>query len=619
MQGIFKQQLLETVREIRSNRCDSNQLLFMDQDASRGASDNSSGVLATQLASLDEDYEMLAIIQSRSRQSPEFAAYVEEQMAANRARRNRLVPFYRLPDDIYFTILETLRDAPSFRMKDALTVSQVSKLWREFALSLPRLWTLIDNESVSTRSIPSFISRSKGAFLEISYNHTQVRRHARSTYPYCEPEPEFREFITPTLPHIARCRTLSILDVPMDVFLPRFLAPAPELKTLVLSGYSSRALDLERDACSLFSGSVPRLRSMTLRGVYLPLNPALYGGITRLYVSDTPFPTVQIILRILELTELLEEFMLESPQFPSNTLSVSDSRHSIHLPHLRSISLKKMAHSTIRCITTSIHALKSLSYLEVIPDGNNVHVDHADADLTRILTSTAQPDPGASILSRIGYLYVIGFARDSAGLAVTGHIGSPREQHVLKLEVRTRLWYKELFRSIGDLHPFPSLRALSLHNLSDHKLDIPSFVYVLRKLAQIEQLTLDSCSLPFIEAITIDPHNSVLPHLKLLRIRNSVIAERTLISLVHSRTALTEDPAYARITRLQTLILLRCEVDVCIVVKLMGFMDDVRWDGSHHALCESCQNGTICPVERKKMAVAHATSHHYLLGMASNV
>ncbi|TFK62465.1 hypothetical protein BDN72DRAFT_848661 [Pluteus cervinus] len=224
----------------------------------------------------------------------------------------------RLPPEILSLIfLEVLR--ASRASVAILTVSWVSRTWRNIALSTPELWAWID--TVDMEAIQTFMTRAKSRPLSITLHGVQY---------------ENRLPITTVLKslHNIRHLDLSVEDYENWARMGEFVGmtrPAPALETLHLTGFILPE--------PLFSGSLPSLRDLRFESVddewtSIPDCPQL-----RLLCMTRP----ETLLRIPEFLERLPTFpMLEQLELDAvfhEASGVGVLTNPIELPNLKYLIL----------------------------------------------------------------------------------------------------------------------------------------------------------------------------------------------------------------------------------------------------------------------------------------
>ncbi|TFK67430.1 hypothetical protein BDN72DRAFT_96930 [Pluteus cervinus] len=146
-----------------------------------------------------------------------------------------------------------------------VTVSQVCRLWREAALSLPKLWSVIKGDQPSGRfcypdAIKTYLTRSQTHLLDIYWDE---RYHD---------DDGFQIF----LPHVSRCRSLFVNFVGIDeaVQLNDWLIDAPNLRMVSICYAYDRISNSRPDinipqSLVLQAGQPPFALSPLLKSIHL--------------------------------------------------------------------------------------------------------------------------------------------------------------------------------------------------------------------------------------------------------------------------------------------------------------------------------------------------------------
>lgn len=219
-------------------------------------------------------------------------------------------PISSLPDELLGSIFELFRTEP-IRGKDEghkawwTSIMLVCRLWRDVLLNTPLLWTGILFHRIDL--VELMLQRSKTAPISIyhdfSLNYMRSAGHEEAVRDVLEH-------------HIHHAREVDLSAPTLTFFdITKILRkPAPELTDLRLicvggfgSGY--KECSITRD---LLAESAPRLRSISLRGICIPLDSALISPkLCHLSLNDIlrqqSFPAEQLVhlLRDLPLLETL--------------------------------------------------------------------------------------------------------------------------------------------------------------------------------------------------------------------------------------------------------------------------------------------------------------------------
>lgn len=152
-----------------------------------------------------------------------------------RTSQNQYRSIYRLPNEVLAEIFFEVRD--SLSDNTWMRVMSVCRLWRDIAISVPRLWSTIEldldmaNEEVLLGGLELVLHRSKQAPLDVTV----------STRGQTLPVDKIRRLNT-LAKHVHRFRYVRIRTIhkeSLDRISAAFAAPAPQLKTLRLGRFGS--------------------------------------------------------------------------------------------------------------------------------------------------------------------------------------------------------------------------------------------------------------------------------------------------------------------------------------------------------------------------------------------
>ena len=152
-----------------------------------------------------------------------------------RTSQNKYRPIFRLPNEVLAEIFFEVRDSSNDNAW--MRVISVCRLWRDVAISVPRLWSTIEldldmpNEEALLEGLKLVLQRSKQAPLEVTV----------STKVPVLPAHKIRRLDT-LAEHVRRFRYVRIRTIhreSLDQISASFSAPAPQLKTLRLGRFGS--------------------------------------------------------------------------------------------------------------------------------------------------------------------------------------------------------------------------------------------------------------------------------------------------------------------------------------------------------------------------------------------
>lgn len=236
-----------------------------------------------------------------------------------------------LPFDIFHTIFVHAHatNPPGLAQeRDVLSISQVSRLWRTYALVTPRLWSSVEFRGASLSHEATWIERSQNVMLEVT-----IRSLAPTLLPHA------REILRP---HGHRIRSLDLWLAPGDTLNVLFHTPepisTPRLQQLAISSEYHRPV-----RCTL--PFFPQLAHLRLGGFKCDAYIRQYRALRRLTLIDTPInyphesaPT--LILSVLESFPELEDLAIPpvGPRRSSAPLGSYHLEHPLTHPTLKSLS-----------------------------------------------------------------------------------------------------------------------------------------------------------------------------------------------------------------------------------------------------------------------------------------
>ena len=245
-------------------------------------------------------------------------------------RQNTVAAINKLPIEILAHIfkLASTAEADAQPAQCIIVLSLVCNHWRQTALGFPALWTIIHLREGAIHDFQLAtlcLERSKDASLNIIIS-TLFRGEQISNF---------------FLPYSSRIESVSIF-IPFKCSsydVPRFLLStcgflAPRLKSLRLctamwGSYHSPVLP------PVFGGDISRVTHLQVES-FSPYPGHTFGCLTHLALSSQSQyekrPSMTEFLDFIAANPLLEELLLDDA---GPSIHTSDSRHPIHLPHLR--------------------------------------------------------------------------------------------------------------------------------------------------------------------------------------------------------------------------------------------------------------------------------------------
>ncbi|KAA1475773.1 hypothetical protein DENSPDRAFT_842624 [Dentipellis sp. KUC8613] len=160
-------------------------------------------------------------------------------------------------------------------------IMHVCRLWREVALSLTRLWTIVD--FVCPQWTSTFLKHAKGLPITVVVDYSKLDMCAR------------QHSLRQLFEHVDKIHTLSVdLHEPWDLQVDAELSekmnnPAPNLQSLTLMAGRLSPLPGVELPFGLFSGLLPNLRRLHLKGsafVRILLNSTYLPNLCALEIDD---------------------------------------------------------------------------------------------------------------------------------------------------------------------------------------------------------------------------------------------------------------------------------------------------------------------------------------------
>ncbi|KDQ20097.1 hypothetical protein BOTBODRAFT_27515 [Botryobasidium botryosum FD-172 SS1] len=448
--------------------------------------------------------------------------------------RTLFSPIRRLPNEIIsiiFLLVETeIRLAPgeaTLRPRFLRDLLSVSRSWRSIAQSTPGLWTRVSIPR------PSFVrvclENSVRAPLDIVYT---AREGARPG--------QVGTSLGLVSAHLDRWKTCRLERVQDGELIKYLSAPAPILEVLHIECTSQGRADTVTGSSSsfdrLFDGQTPRLRELTLKQTFVPLTHPIYSGLTKLRLSHIVFTkseSIQLLLRALAASPLLEELHLENLQFlfssaEAQAHDVSASR--AELPHLVLVNVNQ-AHAQWALAHLLAHIVPSPAVRLVMSATLN---DGSD-DMRSVLPEWS-PSPSAT--SNLAHVRELGLHSNRMNSRFV-LIGEPsRSTPSFHIKLQAQKLAGRIIPHLGHVFPMRHLESVifSSFDLSTSALaDVTDF---LARHPHIREISLYDCDAKFIELLTVTPERRMCPLLQKLSIERCHTSDAGLRRLVESRTGL---------------------------------------------------------------------------------
>ncbi|KAF5338936.1 hypothetical protein D9611_008705 [Ephemerocybe angulata] len=303
-----------------------------------------------------------------------------------------------------------------------VTISHVSRAWRQIALRTPTLWRRI-SLSPKERMWKERIRRARACSLDIQLLPIKTRSRGEPKHADLDPY-SIQWHMHIVLPYINRWRSLEIVFPEFVPYLwkaalsrccSRSGAQAPLIEDLKLLHRANE----DPEAFTLFSGSAPRLRKATLNGIRLNWLPSLFAGLTYLDYTHHGFTAghqaVHDVVDMLKVSSQLVDLRITFPRKPVVCLPCRQDAvcTQVCLPRLQTLQLRvegkdipfELARIATLLITPSLRSLrlidqgrsynsfaslKQFFYIYALPPSlNTVRIEHGWYD-PRMVTPIAQ-------------------------------------------------------------------------------------------------------------------------------------------------------------------------------------------------------------------------------------
>lgn len=278
----------------------------------------------------DEHIELLehafAILQAR----------MLRPIARSKRRRNTLLTISRLPVELFVEIAAyALRDSArgSYYPKDILALMLVCSQWHGIIENTPALWSHL-NAHLPLKYNSAAMRKSRSAHLSFY----QLLDHTpRDNEPYAT-------FLKLLLPEVCRWSSVTISPQMLDKQDLSYLCQtAPRIASFSMNLSLLGRKQCLRQPLDLFGGCAPRLRTLALVAVPIPLTSPILTRLTSLSLKFSPYnrPSTLDLLQILDQCPGLAELSLSDRDSPSDLpLACGQASRNIQLPHLFKLTLE---------------------------------------------------------------------------------------------------------------------------------------------------------------------------------------------------------------------------------------------------------------------------------------
>ncbi|KDQ08305.1 hypothetical protein BOTBODRAFT_191810 [Botryobasidium botryosum FD-172 SS1] len=483
-------------------------------------------------------------------------SYTDKLLSATRNHRNHSTAIYGLPNELVSVIFEFAKSTasdPEERASDRtpINLSQVSRRWRDIALTMPALWTTVDAAGAH-RDL--FIERSKPRLLDIvlpDYVSNSIDDDCIAA----------RLALEAFIPHLERWGRLSLKHIKLETLN---LPPAPNLHSLYIY-HSSLPLHSYISLVPIhipFTRRPPSLRRLSLIGRSLPITSSMLVDLEELCFHKTVHQSGAELLGILAACPRLRRFRADRLDFADPFDRVARSNpECIALLHLNTMELIGISDDTIRGILSSI----------TVPSALALGIE-TNKTLGRLLPPAAIIEKCLPNLLSVRTLCLEARMDDSEVWFTGKSFGDDNILLKIIFYPSDSLTLPEIIESIasefGQHMPGLPLHTLSLLQIHDHYLSCVAFVALISNLSTLAVLSLDECNAPsFLVVLILTPTTQLCPSLQSLRLRQSCIHKNTLIEVANSRR-----------DRLLRIDITRCNgIDGDLVLELKRVPVEIHW------------------------------------------
>lgn len=453
----------------------------------------------------------------------------------NRFHRNCLHPLHRLPNEALAIIFEIagccdLNSSQPLTRRAPLNISKVSRLWRAIALATPRLWTQFD--PLNAAIAPLFLARSKSALLDIEVACPEWRRMGEygttAVAIYIRHITRIPQFMRPLRPQMHRWRSVLLVgpELKRSELEACLNAPAPMLQSFCasISSHCFYVGPVSNEARTptdpIFAGHTPRLRSLTLEGICLPLTYSIFTGLTYLHLESLRYhrSRPEQFISNLAACPQLESLKLKNVYFTGTPAPAIPST-PVHVPHLWEMEFEDLHEDFLHRLLASIHVPPTLAF--------EISMTIIEPEKLPRNSTTMDNLQNVALASELE----ISIIDDSGICFITGNTEEQEQSFEFKVNnegLRPFLPY------LAMCLPLKNLQELTLRELGS-LLTPDAFNEVLRYLPSITKLWMFGCDAEMMEMLIITGDANPCPLLESLALDGSDITDTTLIAIVESR------------------------------------------------------------------------------------
>ncbi|TFK60729.1 hypothetical protein BDN72DRAFT_850282 [Pluteus cervinus] len=284
-----------------------------------------------------------------------------ERLCLLKSERNSLSNTYTLPPEILAEIFTIVQEECGYSNSEPrrgmfvqctwLSMTCVSRHWRQVAIECPQLWCDIRVGTLPPPTIQMFLARSGGRNLYVSVDPAPRRQAGRQWIEYADlfAQTSRIERLNVSLEKKTFFRTLSRV----------FFAQVPNLRSFSISGSGDIVVSDD-----IFQATVPHLHSLSLYQCQFTVNsPLLTSNLTTLIVSYCRMGSTTLWLNVLQRMPRLEYLSLTSSFLGDTYVPISKDFGIVTLLRLSTLviqgfifdsDLDFLSHLTFPCQTAVV-------------------------------------------------------------------------------------------------------------------------------------------------------------------------------------------------------------------------------------------------------------------------
>ncbi|KAG8891831.1 hypothetical protein FRC00_013030, partial [Tulasnella sp. 408] len=251
---------------------------------------------------------------------------------------NAAQPISQLPPELIpnivalgFPIADYLGESserlPDRYMETLVSLSTISRVWRNAIIGTPSLWGLLST------TLPSHINRIS---LQRSGNCPLMVE--LGPWVHGSIAPKVNELLDMALPHWNRWSHASLWIPPLDRIMSHLSSAAPSLELFHIWVYWD---ELPESPINLFGGHAPRLQNVLASGLPAVWDSEVFRGLRKLTLDSIENELISAghILALLTVNPLLESIDIRDCDVGFSLLNSGPVQTPIQLPNLKTVSL----------------------------------------------------------------------------------------------------------------------------------------------------------------------------------------------------------------------------------------------------------------------------------------